>query len=231
MEILSQSIRQTRYYGPDVIPFVMISRRGALTGLQATYHFETLNVVDGDDGPLQVTLRSGGFVIRQEPVVITHLILEPRRIELGVAGSSAYADTIMKDLEMWIRRVGGLHDEVPMTDFVLEEHSTVVAHLGFVSHRVLNPAFLTAVGSFEPDPSLKAAADTRTILDQVRFAVELKAVDYSLAEHLMPVQPRTLSFSPRPTTDASGQTYECQAPLSTDRHIAFLNELEKVLSG
>ncbi len=40
MEILSQTIRQTRYYGPDVMPYVMISRRGALSDLQATYHFE-----------------------------------------------------------------------------------------------------------------------------------------------------------------------------------------------
>lgn len=230
MEILSQSICQTRFYGPDVIPFVMISRRGALTDLQSTYHFESVTVVDGEDGPAQVTVRSGVFTIRQESVVIPHLILEPRRIELRVAGHSAYADTIMRDLELWIRRMGGLHIDVPMSDFVLEEHSTLVARLGFASERMLNPAFVTAVRSFEPDPSLKAAADTRTILDQIRFAVELKGVDYSLAEHLMPVQPRVLSFSPRPALDPAGQVYECQAPLSTDRHIAYLTALEEALS-
>lgn len=231
MEILSQTIRQTRYFGPDVLPFVMISRRGALSDLQATYHFESVNVVDGDDGPTQVTCRGGGFVIRQEPVVITHLTLEPRRIDVGVAGSSAYANTILNDLEMWIRRMGGVHDDVPMTDFVLEEHSTIVARVAFVSDRLLNPTFMKAVGSFEPDPSLKASVDTRTILDQIRFAVELKPVDYSLAEHLMPIQPRFLSFSPRPGSDPTGQIYECQAPLSTDRHIALLTELEASLSA
>lgn len=229
MEILSQMIRQTRYYGPDVIPFVMISRRSALSDLQATYHFESVSVVEGEDGPVQMTLRSGGFVIRQEPVVITQLMMEPRRIELRVAGCTAYADTIMRDLELWVRRMGGLHDEVPLTDFVLEEQSTLVAHLGFAAARLLNPALSGAVGSLEPDPAMKAAADTRTVLEQIRFAVELKAVDYSLAEHLMPVQPRFLSFSPRPTSDPAGQIYECQAPLSTDRHIAFLTELEKAL--
>lgn len=229
MEILSQTIRQTRYYGPDVMPYVMISRRGALSDLQATYHFESMSVAEGEDGPVQVTLRSGGFVIRQEPVVITQLIMEPRRIELRVAGCTAFADTIMRDLELWVRRMGGLHDEVPLTDFVLEEQSTLVAHLGFTSERLLNPALLGVVESFEPDPAMKAAADTRTVLEQVRFAVELKAVDYSMAEHLMPIQPRFLSLCPRPTADPAGQIYECQAPLSTDRHIAFLTELEKAL--
>lgn len=231
MDILSQSIRQTRYFGPDVIPFVMISRRGALADLQATYHFESVDVLDGEDGPVQVTLRGGGFIIRQEPVVITHLILEPRRVEVRVAGCTAYADAIMADFELWVRRVGRLHDHETLSDFLLEEQSTLVARLAFTSERLLNPALMAAVGSFEPDASLRAAADTRTILDQIRFAVELKGVDYTLAEHLMTVQPRMLSLSPRPTVDHAGQIYECQAPLSTDRHIALLTEIERALAG
>jgi len=80
------------------------------------------------DAPL-VQLFDGRFTVRQEPVEIARLAIEPTRISFDAATvtdkASEYATSFAQDFWCWIRRVGQL-GVAPGPDPVLVEEETLV---------------------------------------------------------------------------------------------------------
>lgn len=129
MSILATRVRQTYTFDVDRLPYRAITTPEALHDLSEVYHFARSVVEQGVDASPLVQLFDGRFTVRQEPVEIARLAIEPTRISFDAATvtdkASEYATSFAQDFWCWIRRVGQL-GVAPGPDPVLVEEETLV---------------------------------------------------------------------------------------------------------
>ncbi len=129
MSILSTHVRQIYTFDADRLPYRAISTPEALRDLSEVYHFGRTGSEQGAGGSHVVQLFDGRFVIRQEPVEITRLAIEPTCITIDATTvtdkASEYAATFAQDFFRWIRRVGQLGSGPDLDPVLVEEDSAV----------------------------------------------------------------------------------------------------------
>lgn len=127
MTITSTRVRQVYTFAADRLPYRAITTPEALRDLAEVYHFGRSAPGHGAADSQGVELRDGQFIIRQEPVEIACLAIEPTCITIDAAtvtdNASEYASTFAQDFFRWIRRVGQLGAGPALDPILVEEGS------------------------------------------------------------------------------------------------------------
>lgn len=215
-------------YRMDDIRLTVLSLPEIIERIRQTFGFQSAEVDTPPSlfGPVPRTFPPGlvfdiGVLADAEiPTPIRYLHIEQRRVVIGVAGPSSAIDEVFRQLNEAVADVLS-PDGTPALGMPIatQDHSDIRIQLPFAPEALIaepmRAAFAGMLGS------LRAGQDL-TIVPRVLVSIEAPEQEYQPAESV----PRyAASLELRPETNIQDRIYYSQAPLDTDRHLAFLREI------
>lgn len=226
--------RRSYEFWSDQLRLTMLSTPQVMQLIQQAFHFQSAAVGTplptfgqvSATSPPGLAFDAGVWLsVEGQLVPIRFIHFEPRRIVIDVAGPSTIIDAVYGHL---MHILGGVHapDGLPA---VGEAH-----HM--LNYSEISARFSFSLGALFGEPIRELFRQAVALQDDREHIVMLPTVyiksqsDLEEAAGSAVPDSRTLAFSVRAGTLLKDQVYFSTAPLDSDAHIAYLRDLESVLT-
>jgi hypothetical protein len=229
MESLSISVKQFRIFPPDVLPLALLRTYGGLEIFKNILRFResTIEPLSGE-----ITFSGGNTQEGGRPIAINSLQINPQRIILDVAADSASASFAFGVIAGAFAHLDQAFSPIRMGEPLLfTEETACVARLSFEWTDLLSERLTQFVLTDALSRASTPAADAKVTGMQFRLVLRFDLTNERLKDYGTALAPKVLIIEPRENVPFSEKIYYTSSPLSSDKHLLFLGELESFMAG
>jgi hypothetical protein len=231
MNILKTKITQIVLVHDDDIPFLKLTHQENLDSLLKRYRFNSVEHGQDQTGKIVAVVCSNGiYAPNGEEIAIEKLNIENRKFILVMEGNSVDAGNFYEDIANFLISLGTGKTSEFLTPLLVSNESEIVAHLNF-SVRELLPQKLQGFvfESMAKEAGSEFACATVKI-QNIEFVVDYIPNSSVLTDYRITLSRKELIIRPARSYPLEEQIYYLKAPLDTESHMRFIEELEKVMS-
>lgn len=225
-DISELTVVQTRVFAQDALPYRSIGTKTVMEGVES--EFKAQNVaVNPPWAPLPCVVFSWGELAGAQLVPINRITVEPRRVLIDVAASSADAYLVYQHFESLVRRLANGDSHLP-EPLVLSQTTRCAATLSFSFTQLLSDK-LGTFAQLVQDTSSNQKGTSVVAPFGVEFTITYKRGPDRLAEQGVTLTPKRLLLQVRANTSLRDQRYYTSSPFDSDTHLRLLDELERLM--
>lgn len=231
MEIREQRIAQIILVRFDEIPIDRLVHRTNIEKVNNEFQFSATRVGETADGNRIIIFENGIYPSNEEAKIIPRLVIEGRKTQLYVEGTSDDARQIYDKLRGLIARIKGVDKEGYLVPIIETYESTMIVDLNFPFEALISKP----LWEFAKNDLVKEAktdlVKTSTSLSNLEFEINYLPTDNQLAEHRITLARKKFVIAPRPGYPPEERVYVSEAPLTSGKHLELLKKLEHTLSS
>ncbi len=165
----------------------------------------------------------------QATVPVRFLHIEQQRIVFDIAGSSDAVDIAYEQLHGLLSQIV-TPDGLPVLGEIarIRDYSEITAKFAFAPEDMLSPQLRIAFGSIKDEVNQRNGVEESTLVPTL--FLHAQAIDSDYAGTTLPLGSDSFQFDLRAGYKAADRIYLSTAPLTTQRHLAYLIALETALS-
>jgi hypothetical protein len=227
-DVVDMRVTQVRLYPTDLLPFFDIRVPSNLKALKEVFGFETVNL---DPGGVSFVCQNGAVKVDEQVIPVVSLTVEPRRISLGIRGSSKMADAVYGEFQKLLFSFAGGSKKQDYPPLVKAEDTSCVATLSIDFEDLIASALMKYLHSdVKSALETKSAVPKSVVFKNLTFEIRYAPTDPQLEEHEITMSNKTLVIEPRAATPRKERRFFTSSPVDSDTHLSILRGLEKALT-
>lgn len=221
MKIIELSVKQTRIYEVDKIPFSNLYTYSWVKKIYDNFNFVVKDSPFMED---KLVFNNGEFAVDGRNVIIESLEIESRRILLTIVGDSKTADHVGIEIENLISELNGqkLADVLVKFDETTCVMSSKVNFFAIFTDEFndyLKNTVLKSTSSQNAKSLLKSA--------RMRFQLRYEPGKENLSDYNVYLSEKTFVIEPREGTPFNKNIFFTFSPTDSDSHLKILQDFEK----
>jgi hypothetical protein len=225
----SLHVLQVRVFRTDEIPMSTVRLENSIHKTQTLFSFKQclpLQPPLAADPQGAIAFMSGEFTFEGRTYEIDRLVIEPRRVLIGIAAPSTVASAAFEKLKTLIIEIDPRTPKPGYDPLVLTEETTTVVHLDFPITNLFADQRYTKFLAELPSMRNHSGAKTVVVPSSVHFRVSYRDLPEILAKNKVTLLDKDIAIELRVGTDVSENVYFITSPTSTDAHLVLISFIE-----
>jgi hypothetical protein len=230
----SLHVVQLRLFRTDEISLSDLRLESSVQRIQRLFSFKQVLPVQpplSADPQGAIAFISGEIKQGEKSYEVEKLIIEPRRIIIAVASTSAVAQSVFDELKALILEVDQREAKPVYDPILMTEETTTVVHLDFpITSLFAGEAFSNLIAGFA-SRTANHGAKTRIVPSSLHFRVSYEDLPDSLKRSNISLLDKDIAIELRVHTAVEENAYFVTSPNSSDVHLGLIALLEDVFRG
>lgn len=219
-DIIELAVAQIRIYASDVLPFLSVHSAPGARRIQEAFQFRN---VDADPLGRHVRFGYGVFEYEGRSVNVIDLLIDPRRIQFQIRGSSLIADAFCLAVLRLFVPIGDIAEPLMKSD---ETNCVAILDIDFTD--LVSPALMNFAMHDAKDKLRTAYGKPKAIgFRSLSFEIKYQPFNSELEEHGIALANKTLTIEPRTGTSLRERRFYTTSPTDSDTHLELLKRLEE----
>ncbi len=227
-EITDISVKETRAYYPDNIPFSLIKTATNLQVFSKKFRFRDANVEEDDKRSIiGIIFKTGEFTVGKKIYPIDMLAIEANRIIFLISADSSIAGKFYKIIEKEIDLIDTAKQFKIKKPLIKVSETSCVATLDFDYHMIFSKRFNKFISSDVPK-SVKEISEHISSVEVIpsQFALDINLVVKGKDNKNVTIGTYTMRIEPRWGVNIKDRRFFTVSPCDSNTHIELLSSLE-----
>ena len=227
MDIKDQRITQIILVKFDEIPIEKLAHGRNLQRISDEFQFVNSQSGQAADGKRIAIFENGIYSNGNGELAINRLLVEERKTQLLMEGSSADAKAVFSALRELLKELKGVEGDSFMLPIVESYESVLTVHLDLPFDSLVSRPLAEIANINLPEATSNEMATTTARLSNLAFEIDYLPTTENLSEYRISLSRKKFVIEPRKGYPPEEQVYHSEAPLTTEEHLHLLSELEK----
>lgn len=180
---------------------------------------------------LGINFNNGLYVTESgREISIENLTIESRKINIQVESSSESADAFYDIVKKYLFNLAEITQEDFLVPVVAVDETELISELQFFPHDLFSKLLYEQISDNLLTKASNEIANARLGTAAISFALDYDPIDFALvSDNRLNITRKEFGIQVAAGYGVEDRVYASKAPLSTEKHIQFLEDLERIL--
>lgn len=229
-EVTDLTVTQVRVFAVDVVPLSKINAKSCIERIRGDLSVSQIESTPFIEGIGPIIFLRGEIKEENRIIIVSRIVVDPRRIILEVVGTSKEANQAYEVLLSSIDSVADIDSDRLRVPLLIAETTQCVATLDFHFESLFNNSFIELLNSrVKKEATSKIAkGSVRPLATEVEISYEIQ--DETLIENRISMSPKKFVIAPRAGAPLEARRYFTASPFDSDTHLKLVRDLEKAIT-